>query len=194
MKCKEFLKSWDIFGKQIEISDSHNTPIGGFVTIVLRTLMALYVFSLFRTMFTYNDDKTYQHQYSIIYGNDNHGHEEEHAVELMLHESGIITHFGLYFFGKEDGIQRNLPYNNETKRFIRARYAQKWVDFTLPDEKDYYRYKFHPAKQCEKSDFLKFNKYDKFRDLVANQFDGWEGFYILCPDFNFDYELKNTDA
>lgn len=189
MKLKAYLRERDIFGKRIEISDSHKTPAGGLASLVLRFAMAVYVVSLFRTMFTYDDDKTYQHRYSIAMTDEGSWEHNQVAVE----DTGIVFYFALYLFGP-DGIQRNLPYSKHTQRYIKARFAQKATDFTEADEADYHNFTFHNAKSCEESDFTRMNTYAKHEDKMADLFHMWDAFYILCPDLRHEYNLVGTDA
>lgn len=62
---KKFLRNRDIFSQRLEISDEHGTPLGGVFSLLLRFGMAYYIYTLFVTMLTHDDDKTYLFKYNI---------------------------------------------------------------------------------------------------------------------------------
>ena len=58
------LRNQDIFGHNFKINfnrrgDVHPTPIGGFVSIILKVLYVLYMGYLVNKMISYDDDRTY---------------------------------------------------------------------------------------------------------------------------------------
>lgn len=60
-KIKEKLRSQDMFGHTINLNfnkegDSHQTAIGGSMSILIRIVMALYVFMNFKKMLLHEDD------------------------------------------------------------------------------------------------------------------------------------------
>ena len=62
MKLLKLIRSLDYFGHRIELNfrkegSSHNTLIGGIMSIFVRVFMAYYIFSLTSTLVNYLDDK-----------------------------------------------------------------------------------------------------------------------------------------
>ena len=57
-----------MFGQSIHINfnrrgDSHSTPIGGVVSLILKALYLSYMLYLFNKMITYDDDRTQKFEY-----------------------------------------------------------------------------------------------------------------------------------
>lgn len=187
MKPKAFLKRNDIFGQKIEISDMHQTVLGGVASLLLRLVMVVYVVTLLRVMLTHQNDKTYKHTYSIAM-------EEEGGFitnRILYENTGVILYFSLYYFD-QNGFQRNLPYDESTRRYIKVDYGQKKTDFMESDESNYFEYNLTKAKPCEEEDFLKANKFRQHDAKIADIYANWQGFTFMCP--NASYELENTDA
>lgn len=86
-----------------------------------------------------------------------------------------------------------MKYDQDTKRYIRARFAQKHTDFFQDDPKDYHNYTFTNAKDCHLSDFLNANKFAHHEEKMTKVFLDWEGYTILCPNYSYPFELKETD-
>ena len=57
------ITSYDLFGKKVELSfnkkgSSHNTLLGGSVSIFIRGFMAFYIVTLFYKLFSFGGDST----------------------------------------------------------------------------------------------------------------------------------------
>ena len=64
------LRDQDIFGHHFKLNfnrrgDVHPTPIGGFVSIILKILYIMYFGYLINKMVTYDDDRNYEFTYLI---------------------------------------------------------------------------------------------------------------------------------
>ena len=64
------LRDQDIFSHNFKLNfnrrgDVHPTPVGGFVSLILKIFYFLYMMYLVNKMLTYDDDRTYEYDFQI---------------------------------------------------------------------------------------------------------------------------------
>ena len=81
-----WIRSKDLFGQKVELSfngegSQHNTYIGGFVSIIVRTFITIFTLSLFIKLLTFSDDTI-----STIFTQQ----EQQELESMYLNNSGYI--------------------------------------------------------------------------------------------------------
>ena len=76
----------DIFTHHFKLNfnrrgDTHPTPIGGIISLLLKIMYISYMVYLFNKMWTYDDDRTYKFDYTIS--------EEELAQNVSIKDMGV---------------------------------------------------------------------------------------------------------
>ena len=93
----------------------------------------------------------------------------------------------------ENGSQMPLFYTNETKRYIRMRYAHVTNNWDLSNGNQKYgvTYHYHDAVRCNRYNFMDNSTDEVAYKGIGNTFidefyDGWDGYSIMCLDYDHD--------
>ena len=123
---KNFLKDKDMFGHVVNLnfngkSDSHNTLIGGSISIIIKMFVACFLVTLTKKMILSEGNDLSCEEFVIdkIEGND---HEEN---TVKLEESKMMIY---HTVSKIRDGQKDVDYEN-SKQFIELRYVQRVVNF-----------------------------------------------------------------
>ena len=75
-------------------------------------------------------------------------------------KTGVVIYQSIYK-ADENGYEGPLFYNNDTRRYIEMRYAHVSTNWDLASQEKYgVTYKYHPAKNCTKYDFMDNSTHD----------------------------------
>lgn len=119
-------------------SDSHNTLIGGSVSIIIKMFVVCFIFTLLKKMILSEANDHSCEEFVI-----NKGSNDE--VSVPLNQSNLMIYHTLSKV--KDGI-RDLDYEN-SKQYIEIRYVQKVVNYETQTETEYP----FKAKICDEQDF-----------------------------------------
>ena len=176
-KIEEKLREQDMFGHTINLNfnkdgDTHNTAIGGSFSTLIRIVMTLYVFMNFKKMLLHEDDANIVEMNTLDL--------EEYGVKAY-NETDMFIYYVL-----RKQLSSKLFLGEETARHVDI--------FFTSVKKDYYTGISDivevPAKQCTKEDFLKGASENP---QAAEYFDTWEGYSLICPDYD-EFELLGNTA
>ena len=116
--CREKIKSYDLFGHEITLNihnepKAHTTLVGGFFSIfVLFTFVVYTLFNIKRFLLKEGNNEV---SYAVMGSFDEIG-------DVNFHKDSDMTM--IYMLTKQDGGERPLYINNETKRHIILDFTQ----------------------------------------------------------------------
>ena len=163
MGLKKLLRSQDLFGHSITFNfkqqgATHNTLIGGIISLIIKIGFLGYVILHIKKCILYEDNKI-----SMV----------TDSVDLGQQGKIPFTEIRPFFtLRRQTGLQQ-IQLSEETDRFISISFKQITIDWWQGGKTTEVGY---PARKCEKKDFGQSEQSDKY-------FEEWNGLSIFCPDF-----------
>ena len=113
-KLSDFLSNQDMFGYQItftfnEKGNIHNTPCGGFASILVKIVFFAFALTNFLKMHNFEDNK-------IVTNIET----DKEGTSIAYKQMDLI--FGLNLYRQIDGFLKAIDYDNDLKRYINIFY------------------------------------------------------------------------
>ena len=135
-----FITSYDLYGKKVELSfdgkgSSHNTLVGGIVSIFIKSFMLFYIVTLNVKLFTFGDDAT---KTEIVQTSENE--------TVYLNQTGFIPSFSIV------NITSHAPIivNDDMKKYVTIHAGINDSNYTSEFAEVYHELGIKP---CTASDF-----------------------------------------
>lgn len=143
----DFVKNRDVFAYQFQIKfdkrdGTHSTMFGGTCSLLIRLLMILYIVRLFWFIVSGEEDEYFI--FKEVTSDD---------YNVTSKQLNMVFFFYLYYWD-EDGVKRNLDYNDVTRTHIRVGFTQGKTNYSKSDEADYHEsINFLEAEPCTEKHF-----------------------------------------
>ena len=175
------ITSKDEFGKGVSLNidgdEEHKTWFGGFVTLSITALMALYVFLLFRKMILHEEDVL-----NYIYPDIS----PEELDEIPMKEVHEMIFFELTTNFRHGDIRNiaheKIAYNEDFHRSLDVKFEQVDVDLDNEIVSERVKYTEFEARPCTKEDFLEDLKDEEAREKNTAVWEKFENELLLCPE------------
>ena len=167
---KTGIKKYDMFGHVItmnfnEQGNSHQTVLGGVMSILIKTALGIYVYlNLIKLIYNKSDETSTM---GGLIDPDN--------IEPVLYNTTNLRIFYPIRKQLENGAQ--LLMDDELSTYIEIFFKQSLDDWYKPNDQGRFTHKFYGVRYCTVEDF---GHGDKAKAMHA----AWGGITVLCPDID----------
>lgn len=168
---KKYIKDTDMFGHTINLNfnkngDSHKTFIGGLFSILIKMLLGLYVYLLFKRMFLYEADSNYT-RINVL--------DLEKFGKQMLNKTDMTI---FHVFKKKLPGAKTPFIDDEFETYLHVKFTQINNNYVDRGPNNYAKDILTVrGKNCENKDL------SGTPELNQKILDTWKGFSLICPDF-----------
>ena len=162
---KAYIKTHDLFGHKIELNfnrkgSSHNTIIGGAMSILIKVIMTTYIFLLVKKLINNEDDQISSVTTSV------------NLQDLKVNMNETKASFVFQVFNAKDEY---APVDwNEVQKYLKFE-AMNWKSNRLTQENEITPLNI---RECKESDFTINNSRERFKELYS----GHRNKVHLCYD------------
>lgn len=160
-------KQFDMFGHTIALNfnqegNTHQTGLGGCVSLLVYLLFLFYMGLNIARMMTYQNDEVSLHSGLI----------ETEAHPVLYNETRMKLFYALR---NQRDFSKQVLLDEELSTYLDFKFKQAEDNWYLPHDEGRFKHVEYPAKQCTQDDFGHDSDSVKY-------FEAWAGITLLCPD------------